>query len=350
LKRFKKASGASSDNVRSEIKEYTRYVLQIEDETKLAERTLRNMLRSISKLLHESEKKQPRNLMKFLEKSTGFSGVIEFDNNQVPPLYPEESHSCWSLVVVTLTATALALPNIENGHVKGFLASMSEGLKYVRHIEETLNANGELVQARKTARRIWTEAEVHCSWLEIELQKKPRNEKSSKEILRWLGDEAEQIVIQFKRSKKRSVDDSLHKFIAASSMYRISQTILLHCTEQEIWPTNWELFEWISTVIADLLWACFTNLPRVIALKCHHNAIEKRGESIRTATRLLGECQKILNILEERQLPDLDRESMAYIDKWHALPQSLIPNGRASSTRIQSSSSSSNESVTVSVI
>ncbi|KAI3696659.1 hypothetical protein L6452_29112 [Arctium lappa] len=348
LKRFKKKRKTSNNDVGSEIEEYIPYILQIEDEAKLTNRTLRNMLRSITKLLHKSEKKQPRNLRKLLEKSTGFSGVVNFDNNQVPPLYPEEIHSCWSLVVVTLTAVALALPNIENNHVKGLLSSIKEGLHFVRHIEETLNVNGELVKARKTARRIWTEAEVYCSWLEIDLQNKARKGKSSVEILRWLGDEAVKIVLQFKRTKKISVDESLHKFIAASSMYRISQSILLY--EQENWSTDVELFEWISIIIADLLWACFTNLPRVITLKCHHDAIEKRGESIRTATQLLGKSKAILNILEERQLPDLDQESMAYIEKWQALPMSQIPNGRASSTVIQPSPSSSNKSVAVSIM
>ncbi|XP_024984257.1 uncharacterized protein LOC112520190 [Cynara cardunculus var. scolymus] len=350
LKRFKKDSRESNDNVKLEIEEYTGYVLQIEDEAKLTDRTLRNMLRSITKLLHKSEKKQPRNLLKFLEKSTGFSGVGEFVNDKVRPSCPEEIENCWSLVAVTLTVIALALPNIENGQVKGLLSSIKEGLRFVRHIEETLNVNGELVKARKTAKRIWNEAEVYCSWLEIDLQNKAREGKSSEDILRWLGDEAYKIVLQFTKCKTRSLDDSHHKFIAASSMYRISQTILFHYNEQGNWKTDMELFEWISTIIADLLWACFTNLPRVITLKCHHDAIEKRRERIQTAARLLGESKTILNILKECQLPDLDQESMAYIAKWQALPKSQIPNGRLSSAGIQSALSCSNESVTVSIM
>ncbi|KVH99861.1 hypothetical protein Ccrd_021897 [Cynara cardunculus var. scolymus] len=304
LKRFREEPNASNNNARSEIKEYIGYALQIEEEAKLSKRMLKNMLKSITKLLYQSEKKQPRNLVKFLEKPTGFNGVAEFDNDQVPPLHPEETNNCWSLIAITLTAVALALPNIENGQVKGLLASMSEGLQFVTHIEETLDANGDLVKARKTARRVWTEVEVYCSWLHIDLQMKAHKGKMSQEILQWLSDEAIQIVIH--------------------SMYRISQTILLHCNEQEDWPTDVELFEWITTIIADLLCACFTNLPRVITLKCHHDAIEKREESIRTAAQLLGKSKTILNILEGRQLPDLDQESMAYIDKWQALPKSQV--------------------------
>ncbi|CAH1442188.1 unnamed protein product [Lactuca virosa] len=93
-------------------------------------------------------------------------------------------------------------------------------------------------------------------------------------------------------------------------MYKISQTILLHWNEQENWPTDEELFELISTIITDLLCACFTNLPHVITMKCHDDAIEKREDSNRTAAQLVGRSKKILKMLKKRQLPNLDMESM----------------------------------------
>nr|KAJ0228304.1 hypothetical protein LSAT_V11C100019280 [Lactuca sativa] len=133
-------------------------------------------------------------------------------------------------------------------------------------------------------------------------------------------------------------------------MYRISQTVLFHYNEQENWPTDKELFELISTIIADLLCACFTNLPRVITMRCHDDAIEKREDSIRTAAQLLGRSKKILGMLKRRQLPNIDMESMGYIDKWHALPKTQTPNGCCSSARIQPASSSSNESFIVTII
>ncbi|KAL7618584.1 hypothetical protein Lser_V15G01839 [Lactuca serriola] len=348
LKRFKEEPNASDSNVISDMEEYTGYILQIEPDAKLSKRILRNVLSSITRLLQESEKKEPRNLMKLLEKSTGFIGVVEFDNDQVPPLHPEEVQNCWSLVAVTLTAIALALPNIANCHFKGLLSSMKEGLQFVRHVEESLNANDEMIKARKAATHVWTDVEVYFKWLQIDLQKKARKGKTSKEILQWLGDEAAKIVIQFKTRKNVSLDHSLSKFIAASSMYRISQTILLHCNEQQNWPIDEELFEWISTIIADLLCACFTNLPRVITMKCHDDAIEKREDNIRTAAQLLGRSKKILKMLKKHQLPNLDIESIGHVDKWHALSKSQIPNGH--SVRIQPASSSSNESFVVTII
>ncbi|CAI9267868.1 unnamed protein product [Lactuca saligna] len=133
LKWFKEEPSPSNSNVISDMEEYTDYVLQIEQDAKLSKRLLRNALNSITRLLQESEKKEPRNLMKLLEKSTGFNGLVEFDNDRVPPLHPEEIQNCWSLVAVTLTAIALALPNIPNGQIKGLLDSMTEGLQFVRH-------------------------------------------------------------------------------------------------------------------------------------------------------------------------------------------------------------------------
>nr|KAJ0225360.1 hypothetical protein LSAT_V11C100019170 [Lactuca sativa] len=258
LKRFKEEPNVSNGNVILDVEENSAYVIQIEADTKLSKRILRRTLNSIIQLLHEAEEKEPRNLTKLLKKSTGFYGVVEFDNDQVPRLHQEEMQNCWSLVTVTLTAIALALPKIAKCHVKGLLAGMREGLEFVTHIEESLNENGGCVKA---ARRVWTDVE--------------------------------------------------------------------------------------PTIIADPLCACFTNLPRVITMKYHEDAIEKKEESIRIAAKLLGRSRKILKILKGLQLPNIDVDSMGYIDKWHTLRMSHIPNG---SIRFQPASSSSNESLVLTII
>ncbi|KAL9996300.1 hypothetical protein Hdeb2414_s0720g00939481 [Helianthus debilis subsp. tardiflorus] len=351
---FKKFQMVANES--SEIEEYERYVVQIEEDAKLSNRILRNKLHSITQLLDEFEKEEPKNLMELLKKSKGFNGVLEFDNNQLPPLYREETHYCWSLVVVTLTAIGMALPQNANSNFIGLLSGMGEGLQIVRHIEECLNVDGDSTNGRKAARRVWTEVELYRTWLQINLQKKANKGKPSKEILQWLGDEAAKVVIQYNSIKRTSIDHSPYKYILARSMYRISQTILLHCNEQENWPNDEELFQWISAIIADVLLACFTNLPHVIKMKCHHNAIEKRGDNIRIAAQLLVKSKKILKILKARQLPNIDQDSIAYIDKWRVLLKSQIPNaghitsGGASSARILRGSSSCNESVTITIL
>ncbi|KAM0065750.1 hypothetical protein Hdeb2414_s0003g00118191 [Helianthus debilis subsp. tardiflorus] len=236
---------------------------------------------------------------------------------------------------------------------------MREGLQILRHIEQCFDVYGDLLKPRKAARCVWTKVELYHTWLQIDLQKKDPKEKSSKEVHKWLGDQAAKIVIRFKSSKNTSIDNSPYKFILASSMYRISQTILLECNEQENLSNDEELFEWISVMIADILSACFTNLPRVIRMKSHHHAMEKRGDNIQDAAQLLGESKNILEILKTRQLPNIDLDSMANIDKWRELMICQLPNGchtpvginsGASITMIERDSSSSSESISISVL
>lgn len=119
-------------------------------------------------------------------------------------------------------------------------------------------------------------------------------------------------------------------------MYRISLTILFQSNEQETLSNDEELLEWISTIIADVLLACFTNIPRIIKMKCHHDVLEKKGDNIRNAAHLLGKSKRILKILKARQLPNFDLETMKYIDKWCVLLRSELP--------IASSSSGCNDS------
>ncbi|KAJ9558769.1 LOW QUALITY PROTEIN: hypothetical protein OSB04_013383 [Centaurea solstitialis] len=304
LKRYKKSSGASNNDVISKIEEYRDCVLRIEDEAELTYSILSNMLISITKLLQKSEKEQPKNLKKFLGKSRVYSGrVLEFHNNQALPF--EETNNSWSLVLVTLTTIAISLPNIAEVHVTKLLNSMREEIEFVRHIEETPM---QRMNARKIARRIWIEAEVYVKWLGIKLQYQARSGKLSRDILQWLQEEA------LKIEDREKINDDSH-VIAAKSMCRISETILCHFDERGNWPRGMELFYWISTMIKDLLWACFTNLLRVITLKCHHDAIEKTGESVHSAARLLGESKSILNNFEKSQFEDLDHQkSMTYID------------------------------------
>ncbi|KAD3337650.1 hypothetical protein E3N88_33170 [Mikania micrantha] len=310
LERVKKIESASNSNVNSEIEDYAEYVVQIEEEEKLSKRILRNTLPSITQLL--DAQKEQHNLMKILEKSKGFKGVVEFENHvMVQPLYHDQTHNCWSLVVVTLTTIAIALPNISNVHFTRLLAGIKEGLQIVRHIEDCLNIDVELVNGIKSARHVWKEVEVYRTWLHVDLQKMARKGKTSNEILEWLGDESEKIMKKFESNKKPSIDQSPYKFILASSMSRTSKTIL-HFNDEN-------LYERISTIIADVLFACFTNLPRAIKMKCQHSAIEKRGDNIRIAAQLLSKSENILKILEARPLPNIDQDSMAYIDKWRAL-------------------------------
>nr|GEV31185.1 retrotransposon protein, putative, Ty1-copia subclass [Tanacetum cinerariifolium] len=184
----------------------------------------------------------------------------------------------WGILVITITVNVWIQTSTD------LLSSASNLLDISKKI---LNANEELVEGRKASRRVGIEVEVYQTWLHIDLQNKACKSKTSKDILQWLGDEAEEKMKRFKEKKTENLDHSFQDFIAARSMYRISQTILLYCNDQHNCPTDAEVFEWILTTIGDILYACFTKLPRVITMKCHHDAIEKRQKSIRTAAQIL---------------------------------------------------------------
>ncbi|MFS7944228.1 hypothetical protein Hanom_Chr06g00509591 [Helianthus anomalus] len=69
-------------------------------------------------------------------------------------------------------------------------------------------------------------------------------------------------------------------------------------------------------MIADILVACLTNIPRAIAMRCHESAIEKREASVAAAVDLLGRTTKIIEKLE-RHVTNMDQDKMTHIDEWH---------------------------------
>ncbi|KAJ0764652.1 hypothetical protein HanPI659440_Chr08g0294551 [Helianthus annuus] len=133
-------------------KALSQYVLLLQDDMELAERTLRSISKSGNRLIQKAEKQQPNSLMKLLEEYSGFEGVGKYDVQQGLPLPEQKYVDCWSLPIVTLTAIAISLPNIQKHMVDRLLRSVSEGLTYVKHVEETLNATDEYVSSQKVAR------------------------------------------------------------------------------------------------------------------------------------------------------------------------------------------------------
>ncbi|KAI3679378.1 hypothetical protein L2E82_51287 [Cichorium intybus] len=236
-------------------KDHSRYVLQLEEDIEFAERTLKGISESMNRLIQKAEKQQPRNLMKLLEESKGFEGVAKFDSNHVSPLLSEEYLNC--LVYATL-------------------------------VEDSFNADQLVIQ--KAANTLWLEVEVYHKWLRNKLPKDAPQVNTAGQILQWLRDTTRNAV-----TTVESMDiggrnyNSKCRSIAANSMYRITETILLsyHATIDHV--RQEELFAELSSMIVDILAACLTNLPQVILMKCHTSAIEKRERSVEAATQLLGE-------------------------------------------------------------
>ncbi|KAI3785083.1 hypothetical protein L1987_44195 [Smallanthus sonchifolius] len=291
-------------NQLDKFKDLRRFILTFQDDIELAERTLKGITKSVNRVIRKAQKQQPINLMKLLEKCSGFKGVGEYDSLHVTP---EDHLNCWSLTLVTLTTVAVSLPDIPKKIIDRLLSSVSEGLVYVTFVEETFNASDDYVSIQKAAKSLWLEVEVYHKWLGNELRKLAPQVKTAKQILECFRDTAENMT-----SEVESLD------ICAISMHRTTRAIVLsyHTTIDEI--SQEELFSELSSMIADILAACLTNLPQVIAMKCHTDVIEKREESVRAAAQLLGETMQIINTLQDHQLPSLNTDELPFIDKWRA--------------------------------
>nr|GEV51851.1 hypothetical protein [Tanacetum cinerariifolium] len=255
----------------------SRYVLQLQDDMELAEKTLKGITKSVNRLIQKAEKRQPVNLLKLLQNSRGFEGVKKFDSCCVPPLLSVQRLDCWSLPVITLATIALSLPNIPNN----------------------------------TA-----EFEVYQKWLGNKLQK-PSPLNTTGMILQWFKNTAKNMVNEVDNMDIRSVNDNaIYRSISANSMYRITESILLsyHTDIDDV--SQEELFLELSSMISDILAACLTNIPQVIVMKCHTKVIEKREASVNAAAQLLGQATQIMNTLQDRELPTLHADEFPFIDKW----------------------------------
>ncbi|KAJ0691870.1 hypothetical protein HanPI659440_Chr15g0579721 [Helianthus annuus] len=305
----------------------SKYVLQIDDGKELAEKTLNGFSKSVNSFISKAEKQQNNNLLELLDKLTEFEGVQIFDTDNVQSVLPAEFVNSWSLPIVTLTCIAVSIPKIRKDAVESLLRSVGEGLSFTHLVEESLNCSSEYVNLRKASMSLWHEVEYKCKWLGNPLAKNTFNGKAATEIVKSFSDKAEQIMTEIKESNDGELTENPpSKLIAANSMYRITQTILLKFHSNTEPVTKKQLFSHLKGMIADIFCACFTNLPRVIRLRCHESVIEKREESVRVAAKLLGKTTKIIEKLEGcDKVPSMDEDKMAYIDEWRLYMQQSIP-------------------------
>ncbi|KAK6123214.1 hypothetical protein DH2020_043038 [Rehmannia glutinosa] len=302
---------ARDSKASDDLEDFSCYVLLLEGEAELPKGTLKNICNEVDKLIQIGKKKQSDNLIELLKKSVNFNGVREFDSNEIRSLHSQEPPNCWSLPVVTLTSIAISLPDITDDKSNRLLSAVSEGLYFAKLIEKSLDRNGDLTSVRHTADVVWVGVELYRKWQDKDITS--LKSKTHKETLRKLSSIAEKTVKNFTtETKDFLLQDPLNwpvKVIAANSMYRITQTILLaEKTDQ--------LFERLSVMISEILAACLTNLVRVVTLKCHSCSIKERERNVRQAALLLGESEKILEILQQREVPSLDQEKAANIEGW----------------------------------
>ncbi|XP_047942855.1 uncharacterized protein LOC125189642 [Salvia hispanica] len=218
------------------------YVLLLEGEAKLPKRIMRNICNELDKLIERSEMKQCKNLMWLLSKSVSFNGVKEFDRNEVPSLYSQEPANSWSLPLVTLTSIAVALPNITAREANQLVSGVGEGLSLVKLVDGTLDRAGEMERVKNAADAVWVGVELYRKWQDKDLL----GDATYEETLQKLSDLGEKTVKDFTtRIEDILMQNPLNwpsKVIAANSMYRITQTILL-ANKDSIHRTDNDLFE-----------------------------------------------------------------------------------------------------------
>ncbi|XP_071730245.1 uncharacterized protein [Rutidosis leptorrhynchoides] len=204
------------------------FVLKFQNDTELTMTRFKKILNSMDILIKKVQKQQPYNLMKLLERSKGFEGVESFDNYKVSGLLTKKPHNSWSLPVVTLTSIVAYLPNIQKNRVDSLLKSVSEGLVYVRLVEEVLNGMDEYVAIQKAAEMLWIEVEDSHKWLGNNLQNLAPRTNTVGQILQWFKVTSEKVVAEVTSMDIESANaNSMQKSICANSMYRITETMLL---------------------------------------------------------------------------------------------------------------------------
>ncbi|XP_047948923.1 uncharacterized protein LOC125194734 [Salvia hispanica] len=279
------------------------YILLLDGEVDLLTSFVKSMCREADGMIQIGREKKPSNLINLLHKS------VYSNSSQITSLV---SHDCWTLQVVTLTSIAVALPNISQHQRKQLLRSVSEGLPLAKVVEKTLDTNAKLKSIRNAASSTWVELLVYSKWVQIDLTSGFLWCRNCEQVLQELSDKAEEIVMGW---KSESLDSNMGnplnfpaRVVAANSMYRICQTILLSYGEVESCEDMWER---LCVMIADVFSACLTNLPYAITKMCHQSCIEKREKTVRQAFLLLGKTEQVLANIQQHQRPCIDHEDEA---------------------------------------
>ncbi|KAF5788399.1 hypothetical protein HanXRQr2_Chr10g0463581 [Helianthus annuus] len=312
------------ENTTERNKDLRPYVLCLEDEMELGERTLESLSKSVNEMIQKGEKRQPENLnlRELIQgiSNSGFQGLAKFDHidpNRVPSLGSTvQYHDSWSLPVVTLTTIAVSLRQNEG---ESLFKSVREGLVYVNIVEECLNVTNDHVSIRKEAETLWKEVEVEHKWLGHKFQDLPPHVKTARQIVEWFRDTTKTIDHEDGSNGEKN-DDSRHRSICANSMYHITKTMLIDNENIEN-VSHEQLFKDISSTIADIIAACLTNLPQVITMKCHTGEIEKREAGVKDAALLLGETKEIIDTLYkdgDNNIPCMNPSDLPFISNWRA--------------------------------
>ncbi|KAG6425206.1 hypothetical protein SASPL_115632 [Salvia splendens] len=280
------------------------YVLLLDGEVELPTRFVRSMCREADGMIQIGREKKPSNLINLLHTSDSSN------TSQITTLVL--AHDCWTLQVVTLTSIALALPNISQHQRKQLLSSVSEGLSLAKIVEKALDTNASI---RNAASATWVELLVYSRWAKIDLRSGFQRCRNWELVLQELSHKAEEILMELKSEEVQdsNMGNTLNcqaRAVAANSMYRICETILVSSGKEESCEEMWER---LCVMIADVLAACLTNLPHAIIKMCHQSCIEKRDKTVREAFLLLGKTEEVVGIVRRQKQPCIDHDNEAIL-------------------------------------
>ncbi|CAH8387774.1 unnamed protein product [Eruca vesicaria subsp. sativa] len=300
------------------------FVLHLEGEEELVDYMARSNREATEHLIQKGRKQQPVNLIELLEATTsipkGFEGIWDFDSDEVASLASGEPPNCWALPLVTLTSIAVALPNIKPCSLKKLVKAVNEALVYVKKFEDVLDIDRELANSRKAAEVVWLGVDLYHKWLNVDLRKLSKQQKTTTQVLKEIVDIAKKEFIESWQKNliycmKHKPSHWPIKTIAANSMYRISQTLLNKYESRDV-GTEETLLKDVEGMVSDIVAGCFCNAAQVIGMKCLVTAVEVREASVREAAMHLGRTEKILEIVDRRCMPALSHHEVAKIDEW----------------------------------
>ncbi|KAL9993148.1 hypothetical protein Hdeb2414_s1070g00978111 [Helianthus debilis subsp. tardiflorus] len=242
------------------------YILHIEENGMwVGNRTIEGFSKSVNPLIQKGAKGQPNYLIKLIREIS-------------------------TEAVVTLTTIAISLPEKEKEDVDCLLECVREGLVYVTLVEKSLDTIYAHVILQHAAETLWQEIRFTKRWLGNDLQNPDFQEYTVGQIVKWFRDKGKDYVVD--DDWKFNNDHPKHRFICGSSIYRITESILhTYNTIDDGTMSQKELFGRLSSMIADIIAACLTNLPQIIIMKCRYmSAIKEREASVKDAAQLLGEA------------------------------------------------------------
>lgn len=306
------------------------YALCVGGDIKLYRYAMDYLKESMDGLVQKAEKKQNTELIKLLEKSNGFKEDQNFAIGQVQ-IPPSVELKSWSLPVITLTCIAIVFPDRQKTDqdqlIDWLIKSVDQALEYTHLVEEYFHSEDEYANMHKKTMDFWYKIKAECKWLETSLKREAFQGKTPTQILEWFDEKAEEAIgtnksthVDMKGEPLENYTD--HKLMICKSMQSISSSILSKYKNGTELSTNVDLFQLLSSMIADILFACFSNIPHAITKKCQAKKIEKREVSVEAAVKILARTTKILEVFGTPKLPVLDQHEMASVDNWrHPLIQ-----------------------------